>query len=309
MHTFNVTLRRKAYQISREAIVARRLKRLPTILDKLGSREKSMSLSRMQDIGGVRAIMPEVKDVYKLFNIYTQKGRFAHILKGTPHDHIAHPKPSGYRGIHLVFEFNNAQGRSSNARDYDGLNIEVQLRTKLQHEWGTAVETVGMLRHEELKSSRGNKQWLAFFRCMASVMASLENQPVLDEHRGTKPQDLYRQTTKLARQLDISNVMAGWLHGVSHIEEGSGYYYHILMVDVEERKVRVIGYEEKELKEANRQLALLEEAAAVRGTPEPVLVAAGDIKKLKRAYPNYFLDITDFLELTQLVAQVSDGEV
>lgn len=164
IHTFFVTLQRKARQVSHQALIARRLKRMPTILDKLGNRQDAMRLSRMQDIGGVRAILPDVQGVYSLFTQYSNNKRFPHILKGDPHDYIAIPKESGYRGIHLVYEFNNVQGRSSQSRLYDGLKVEVQLRSQLQHEWATAVEAVGMLLGEELKSSKGSKIWLSFFK-------------------------------------------------------------------------------------------------------------------------------------------------
>lgn len=303
MHTFNVTLRRKAYAIDKTAIVARRLKRLPTILDKIGSRQSSMRLSRMQDIGGVRAIVSNVEQVYALCAQYTQKGRFPHKLKTPYHDYINRPKTSGYRGIHLVFEFNNSQGRSKNARDYDGLNIELQLRTKLQHAWATAVEAVGVVRHESLKSSIGSKQWLQFFQYMASVMALMEDQPVLESHKGMTTQELFQKTAHLANKLNALNVLAGWMTGVHSINEGSGSHYNILTIDVKEKKVRIYGFAENELVKANKMLAQLEMQAAIDKTPEPVLVAVGDSKNLKKAYPNYYLDMQAFLDIVRGVVQ------
>ncbi len=303
MHTFNMTLRRKAYGIDRTAIVARRLKRLPTIIDKIGNRQVSMSLSRMQDIGGVRAILTDVDQVYELCAQYTQKGRFPHRLKQPYHDYIHSPKPSGYRGIHLVFEFNNSQGRSSNARDYDGLYVEVQLRTKLQHAWATAVEAVGIITHENLKSSLGNANWLRFFQYMSSVMALMESQPVLDIHRGMTTRELFGKTTKLATELNVLNVLAGWMTGVHSINEGSGSHYNILTIDIAQKKVTILGFAERELEKANKMLAELEMQAVLNKTPEPVLVAAGDSKSLKKAYPNYYLDMQAFLDVVRGVVQ------
>ncbi|MEO5499237.1 MAG: RelA/SpoT domain-containing protein, partial [Candidatus Saccharimonadales bacterium] len=91
MHTFNVSLRHKAFAIDKKAIVARRLKRLLTILDKIGARENDMRLSRMQDVGGVRAIMSTVDQVYQLVDYYKEPGRFSHVMK-IHHDYIATPK-------------------------------------------------------------------------------------------------------------------------------------------------------------------------------------------------------------------------
>lgn len=300
LHTFFITLRRKANTISRGTLIARRLKRMPTILDKISSRESSMKLSRMQDIGGVRAILPEVKHVYALRDMYIKNRRFPHELK-LEHDYVANPKASGYRGIHLVYEFNNTQGRTENARCYDGLKVEMQLRTQLQHEWAATVEAVGMILGKELKSSKGPKKWLSFFQGMSSVIATIEEQPVLEKHRGMHGAELLEHTKALAEELDVVNKLAGWLAGVRSIDEGTGYYYHILTIDIKEKMVRIIRFEKSEFDEANAKLVELEKLALEKKTPEPVLVAAGDIKKLRKAYPNYFLDMREFLKIVETV--------
>ncbi len=52
--------------------------------------------------------------------------------------------------------------------------IEVQLRTRLQHNWATAVETVGIFTGEALKSSQGNEDWQDFFRLVSTWFAHKE---------------------------------------------------------------------------------------------------------------------------------------
>ena len=47
----------------KDLIVAERLKRLDSIINKL-KREPSMSLWAMQDLGGCRFIVPTIKEVY-----------------------------------------------------------------------------------------------------------------------------------------------------------------------------------------------------------------------------------------------------
>src|SRR3989338_2297971 len=54
-HTFYITLKERLKKISGEHFAAQRLKRMPTIIDKL-KREPTMALVRMQDIAGVRAV-------------------------------------------------------------------------------------------------------------------------------------------------------------------------------------------------------------------------------------------------------------
>ncbi len=302
MQTFNVTLRRKAQQISEKAIVARRLKRMVTILDKISNREEDMRLSRMQDIGGVRAIMQSIRQVEHLAHAYLHNKRFPHILK-CHHDYITTPKSSGYRGIHLVYQFNNSQGRQSDSREWDGLLIEIQLRTELQHAWATSVEIAGTMRHENLKSSRGNHEWLAFFELMSSVIAQLEDQPVLPQHSSWDTRRLYRETYAAINRLDAHDTMRGWIRGMRWINERETSYYSILRLDIKEKSVYVTPFARNELEKANTYLELLEKEAVINNGPQPVLVAAGDLKNLKKAYPNYALDSHRFLEIVAMVVE------
>jgi putative GTP pyrophosphokinase len=56
INTFQATLRQKVQACSGEPIVAQRLKRMPTIIDKL-TRFPNMQLTTMQDIAGLRAVL------------------------------------------------------------------------------------------------------------------------------------------------------------------------------------------------------------------------------------------------------------
>jgi (p)ppGpp synthase/HD superfamily hydrolase len=60
INTFQATLRQRLKKIDQDALVAQRLKRTPSILNKL-QRFKGMNLARMQDIGGLRAVVSSVK--------------------------------------------------------------------------------------------------------------------------------------------------------------------------------------------------------------------------------------------------------
>lgn len=85
---------------------------------------------------------------------------------------------------------------------YNGLKIEMQLRTKLQHAWATAVETVGTFIRQALKSSQGEEEWLRFFAFMGTVIALREKQSLVP---GT-PQDrskLVSELRKYASQLEV----------------------------------------------------------------------------------------------------------
>jgi len=60
-----MTLKGRALQIDPNALIAQRLKRMPSILSKL-KRFQNMELSRMQDLGGCRVVVESVKMVRHL---------------------------------------------------------------------------------------------------------------------------------------------------------------------------------------------------------------------------------------------------
>jgi ppGpp synthetase/RelA/SpoT-type nucleotidyltranferase len=137
------------------ALVAQRLKRTPSIIAKL-KRFESMDLARMHDIGGLRAVLGNVENVRRLQEEY-KKTTFKHKLVRED-DYIAQPKEDGYRSVHLVFQYKNDR-----APDYDGLRLELQIRTKLQHAWATAVETMSTFLGKAMKAGQGDRPWLHFF--------------------------------------------------------------------------------------------------------------------------------------------------
>ena len=169
INTFQATLRIKLKDYPGDPIVAQRLKRMPTLVDKL-KRYPDMQLTTMQDIGGVRAILNEVNDVYKLAGEYKNKSRFKHELV-KEYDYIANPRDEdGYRSLHLIYKYRNTQHPG-----YDGLRLELQIRTRLQHTWATAVETMDTLLGQALKYRQGDQEWQDFFAITSSAFAYMED--------------------------------------------------------------------------------------------------------------------------------------
>ncbi len=147
MHTIQNNLRDRANDIAKDSIVVQRLKRLNSIWKKL-DRFNMMRLWDMQDIGGCRAIVGNLNHVQQLVKSY-KSSSIRHILAGEK-DYIQKPRDSGYRSRHLIYRY-----VSDRNEIYNGLKIEIQIRTPLQHAWATTVETVDTFTKQALKSSRG----------------------------------------------------------------------------------------------------------------------------------------------------------
>ena len=121
--------------------------RLTSVLAKL-TREPTMKLSQMQDLGGCRAILSSIESVKRLASFYRNPIR-GEQGQSKCYDYIENPKPDGYRGIHIVGRY---RARITNNDIWNGQRIEIQLRTKLQHAFATAVETVATFTRSGLKS-------------------------------------------------------------------------------------------------------------------------------------------------------------
>lgn len=309
LNTFNQTLRYKTAKYQ-GAIVAQRLKRLPTIIDKL-QRQPRMDLTRMQDIGGVRAILNSLHSLQELRAEYIEKGRFSHELFDVD-DYIAFPKADGYRGIHLIYKYNNTLARNTtgNPEQYRGLFIEVQLRTMLQHEWATAVESVSVMLGEHLKTQRGNKYWLEFFEYMSSIFAIIENSPVMEKHKNLTTQEITNHTAKIIEDLHIIETLRGWKNAAWAIDKNHiDTHYNIIVLNTRTNRVSILPYTRNSLEAASKEYGRLEQEALIDPSMDVVLVAAGGIKELKKAYPNYFLDIANFIDKVEDVVKVANHKV
>ncbi|MFC4256737.1 hypothetical protein GRI97_15570 [Altererythrobacter xixiisoli] len=170
LNTFQITLRHRARKIESKVVVAQRAKRLDSIHRKLVVKP-TMRMTQMQDIAGCRAVFSRLSQVYRLVQAY-KTGSFDHKYRNEK-DYIQNPKPDGYRSFHLVYEY---MGTAKTAA-YNGLRVEIQIRTQAQHAWATAVEAVGIFTKQAVKSSQGDEDWLQFFALMSSAIASMEKTP------------------------------------------------------------------------------------------------------------------------------------
>ncbi len=289
INTFQATLRNKLRSIDRNALVAQRLKRMPSITEKL-RRLEGMQLARMQDVGGIRAVVSTLKRVRLLEENY-RSSRFQHELV-TSRDYISDPKVSGYRSVHLIYRYKNQR-----APEYDGLLLELQIRTKLQHAWATAVETMGTFLKHALKSSEGPKPWLDFFSLVGSAFAHLEKTPAIPKYQGLSREETFALVVETARQLGVRDSLLAYTVAAKRVQTNMKTGgYHLIVLDPTEKKVSIYSYKKEDLGTASRHYGQIEHRIADGELIQAVLVSAGPIEQLRRAYPNYFLDTREFLK-------------
>lgn len=284
LNTFQVTLRGRAQRIDPNALTAQRLKRAPSIVAKLQRFEK-MNLDRMQDIGGCRAVMKDLSSVYRLRDAIDQS-RVDHEQE-TPKDYIGNPKEDGYRSIHLIFKYHGKGQKKA----YDGLRIEVQLRSQIQHAWATAVETVGLFRREAIKSGEGDQRWRDFFLYTSQAFAVLET--ASRQRLQKNSSELFNAVRVYSRELDVASRLFGYQQALKLVGQRQDATSYLLKLDLVARLLTVKGYSRDQISAAQEDYAAAEKSIGSAG--DVVLVAAGSANALKKAYPNYFADTTLFL--------------
>jgi ppGpp synthetase/RelA/SpoT-type nucleotidyltranferase len=273
-------------KINLDALVVHRLKRFISIVSKLIW--EPTRLIQMQDIGGCRVVLDDLAQVKELAR---------NILNTMPHElidgdnYIERPTHLGYRGIHLVYRFNPV---SEDAEAYRGMKIEIQIRTRLQHAWATAVEVAETCTGYVLKNSRGdiNAEYLRFFQLVASAMAQKEGTPLVpdvsadvDELRGLED--------RLRVRSNLTAYGAATHEGLS-LPPGAEYYLLDLTPGVKEAQITITGFTRTQLEQANAEYAAADRAIRDGDARQVVLVSASSLAALRSAYPNYFLDSTAF---------------
>lgn len=287
-------LRKKVKEVSweKQVIISQRLKRIPSILAKI-AREKWMDLSRMQDIGWCRAIFSSISEVYGCFNAMRNAKRMSHNPPKRVYDYIESPKTSWYRGIHMVYEF---QSNSKSYSQYNGMLIEVQLRTKLQHYWATAVETVGIFTGQALKSSQWNEDWQDFFRLASNWFAMKEWQNLIPDISWEKEQ-IKKELEVYMKDLKIIETLAWFSHTIKFTEKISqNEGYILLILDTKEHTIQFRRFTEDQIESATDLYANYEQKNQETQDKQIVLFSLASARSLKKAYPNYFGDTTDFMK-------------
>ncbi|MDI1495696.1 MAG: RelA/SpoT protein [Cenarchaeum symbiont of Oopsacas minuta] len=267
-----------------------RLKRRFSIINKLkrsyAENGEHMKLTRMQDIAGCRLVLADLELMNQMRCEIDEK---INHLKIKEYDYIENPKDDGYRSIHLIYRHNTTTMIN---KFYNGFLVEIQLRTKLQHLWATAVETVDLFTKQSLKSNNGEQDWRDFFKLVSSAFAIMEK-TTLVPNTPSNENKLYSKINKLEKRLNVIKKMENWANLVESIPHRKGRTFFLLELNVDKQSIKVKSYSKKDMEHAIEDYASAEKND---NATDVVLVGINRIQELKKAYPNYFANTTEFLK-------------
>jgi len=298
----------------KNAFFSKRLKRHVSIVEKL-KRFPRMELKNMQDIGGCRAVVSSPKKVIQVARDFKNMPEFKN-NDGTIRfkDYIKEPKEDGYRGYHLIGKFDDGYG--------DKKSIELQIRTKLQHDWATTLEIVDLFTGQALKSNQGEESWKIFFTNTSIQFSIMEESghfhtlELNDKYEAYGKQLLRDYDDKKLRlescllvkeqskKLGITNLLAAYASSLQladeWLTENSLDGYVLLEVDTLNRKVKGSFFLKEDFDDA-KQFYIEREKAAEGGADVIVLVSSNAVGGVKEAYPNYFADSAAFIDHLSLI--------
>ena len=269
------------------AFSSKRLKRMTSIMDKL-KHNPSMGLGGVQDIGGARFAFEDIPTLMSACQILQETSLVGFSLKAT-YNYVQQPKESGYRSIHFVYKYH------SDDEDKDGMLVELQIRTRLQHDWATAVETAELISQSPLKASLGDQQWQDYFKLVSAIFARKEKQVTsayyadFTEADFCKQYDLVENEHKFTEQLSS---LVGAVRIASEKSFNKGYV--VVHIDYENHVSRLRHFKAEEIDAANELYSKVESSINIK-TGAVVLVSVSDMNELLEAYPSYFLNANEFI--------------
>jgi hypothetical protein len=305
MHVFSMRIKTNLPKLDKDGFRVQRLKRIPAIIHKLERSKRGtlrkLKLSQLQDLGGCRAVLSDVNKTIEFCQKIFLKSELKH-ERITEKDFISKPRESGYRGIHLVYKYYSDKGK----KIYNGLLIEIQIRSRLQHLWATAVETAGFFTGQAIKSSEASEEWLEFFKLVSSAFALMENCPCIPNTPPNK-EELYEKIKQKEESLNIIKIMDGWRRAIKVINEGTKnkqnkkFKYYVLQLNINEEILNIYSFTDQEEEKAMEKYILLEKELQGKNGIDVVLVGADTPVDLEKGYPNYFVDSLDFLNILQTI--------
>jgi putative GTP pyrophosphokinase len=308
MQTMRMTLAARAQKQDLQMIISQRTKRIPAIRLKLREHRAkglALKLAQMQDIGGCRAVLRTVAQVEELAQYY-ERATTKNSLRGgkfqRKYDYIKNPKDTGYRSIHLVYKYHSTSPRLA---IYDDLKIEIQLRSRLQHYWATAVETVDFFTGQALKSNIGDVSWKRFFVVVANEFARLEKRPLVPGASANE-QESRAELRSYSAQITLLEGLSAATSIVASkgaVEKVGGQLY-LLELDLNSRTIQTKSFRKDQSAEAQERYLEVEKSSKDRPEKQNVLVSVDSLASLRKAYPSFYLDIGEFIKVLRRILSV-----
>jgi len=264
---------------------AQRLKRRNTVLDKLIS-GRSQDASTMHDLGGCRLIFSNLESLAEFRKYLEKESRARHKPLHYPnkYDYIASPKKTGYRGVHYVYAYSPS---SASNKSYDGLKVEVQLRTDTQHAWATAVEIADLVFGARTKFEDGSGTYGEFFRLSSEILSRCHERQL-----GCLPEVSDRQLKADFISVESESQVLDRLDKLREQGDLDKIKEHTILSFRNDDTLEIFGYTK-----ASRAVEKENDLISDPDCTHVVYVRASTPASIRNSYRNYLTNPADFVKL------------
>jgi len=237
----------------------------------------------MHDLAGCRLIFNSVADVQRFRSAY-HKTRAKHVrVDRNRYDYITSPKTTGYRGIHEVYKY---EAQYTGGAAYNGLKIEVQFRTRVQHAWATAVEISDLLDGARIKFDQNANPMRERLFVLASEYLARTKEAMYGPCPDLTDVQVCQEMRSLEGRLGVINTL--------HMANKSG-------TQIPQRNHVVLHFNNGELmatgfRSGPKAMAYRDEVEHQHPEDDVVYVTAHFPGAIADAFRNYFRDAQDFVE-------------
>lgn len=296
MRGIKLSVMHRMRQLGVSGLTAARPKRMTSIRRKLT--EGTNKLDQIQDLGGCRVIADDNEGVQAI--LASILGDFRHTIR-KQFPYISEPKADGYRSHHIVFDYVG----SGPSEIFNGRRIELQIRTRLQHSWATAVETMGLFRDEDLKHGLGDPAWQRLFALVSAEFSYVESCAVHASmpDRSSRVAEIKHLNAKLRASESLDKVRVATNYVRNYVRSEGKY---ILIRYNKDHKVHVETF--SSVMNGAHSLRVIEEQIVLgENDAKVVLVEVDKIERLADAYPNYFGDVSLFVQNLRSICEGKDA--
>lgn len=155
---------------------------------------------------------------------------------------------------------------------------------------------MGTIEHSSFKTGNGSDQFKRFFQLASALISYREGTPILQEFRDRDISSLIEEFEALEQSLNIFKKLRSVTVARKNVIGFHESYYQLLILNTMKKELNLIPFDEKQARLAETTYGYLENTYKNDPAILVVLISAGDLKSIPKAYPNYFLDTQYFIE-------------
>jgi ppGpp synthetase/RelA/SpoT-type nucleotidyltranferase len=279
-----ITLRLQSWlhEFGKDFYIAQRIKRKPQILRKL--KRFHVRLSQLQDIGGVRVIFDDNTHIDGFVSFMKKKiakGHFVAVERETDYREYGRDD-SGYRAFHLILSRNNVK-------------VELQLRSRIQHNWAERIERTSVIYGYYLKELQGDSRVLEYFKSLSYIFHEIENKRNPSANLINELETRRHECEKIIQSSDKKNVFKSsvnenFLKGMISRDANLKASFHNWMIVFDWSSGAFLNWRVINGKsdEAIKVYVELEKQYPAETGYEVVMIGSSDVTAIRKTHSHYF---------------------